>query len=146
VELVRSLGADHVVDCTREDFTRSGRVYDVIFDPAGKSSFGRCKRALTGTGKYLSAALGPCILLSMLWTSVVGKKRAKVAFTGLRPPAEKQKDLGLVTELVLAGKLRFPIDQRYPLERIREAHQRVENGHRSGNVVVMVSAASSGAS
>jgi NADPH:quinone reductase-like Zn-dependent oxidoreductase len=141
VELVRSLGADEVIDYTREDFTRRGQVYDLIFDPAGKSTFGRCKGSLTRAGKYLSAVLAPGILWHTLWTSVFGKKKAKVAFTGLRPPADKKKDLAYVAQLVLDGKLKFPIAERYPLERIGEAHRRVEQGHRGGNVVVTVGAA-----
>ena len=69
VELVKSLGADRVIDYTKEDFTRSGDKYDVIYDTVGKSSFGRCKRALAPHGKYMSPILGFGLLCRMLWTS-----------------------------------------------------------------------------
>jgi len=84
LEFVWSLGADHVVDYTQEDFTENGRTYDVIFDPAGKASFSRCKGSLTETGLYLSAALTPGILFQVMFTSMWGKKKARIAFTGLR--------------------------------------------------------------
>jgi NADPH:quinone reductase-like Zn-dependent oxidoreductase len=140
LEFVRSLGADHVVDYTREDFTDNDGAYDVIFDPAGKSSFSRCKDSLTDTGVYLSAALSLGILLQSAWTSILGKKRARIALTGMRSPTDKKKDIAVVTALVESGRLKFPIGVRYPIERIVEAHHRVEHGHASGNVVVTVDA------
>lgn len=140
VELVHSLGADHVIDYTKDDFTKSGGRYHVIFDPAAKSSFSRCKGLLVEEGLYLSAAITPGILLQMLWTSMMGRKKAKIAFTGLRAPSDKKEDLAFVTELIEAGKLTFPIDGSYRLECIRDAHERVENGHRGGHVVVTLDA------
>jgi NADPH:quinone reductase-like Zn-dependent oxidoreductase len=138
LDFVRSLGADRVLDYTREDFTRSGRTYHVIFDPAGKSSFSRCKHSLTATGVYLCAALAPTILFQTAWTAVFGKKKARLALTGLRPPPEKRKDMAVLTRLVQSGRLKFPIVGRYPIERIAEAHRHVEQGHGGGNVVVTV--------
>lgn len=109
--LVRSLGADRVIDYTQEDFTRSGDAYDLIFDAVGKASPSRCRAALSGDGGYLS---------------VTGS--AKIA----------PEDLTTLRELVEAGEVRAVIDRRYPLEQIAEAHRYVEGGHKVGNVVITV--------
>ena len=133
VELVKSLGADHVIDYTEQDFTRSGETYDVVFDVVAKSSFRRCKRVLTKTGVYLCTFPTLGALLPRL-----GSKKAKFMATGLRPPADRLKDLQLLGELMEAGTLRTVIDRRYPLEKIVEAHRYVATGHKKGNVVVTV--------
>lgn len=138
VELVKSLGADTVIDYTKEDFTKGGQTYDIIFDTVGKSSFSRCKDSLTQNGVYLNPALGLPILLQTLWTSKIGSKRAIITFTGMRPASEKTKDLLFLKELMEEGKLKPVIDRRYPLEQIAEAHRYVETGHKKGNVVVTV--------
>ena len=106
VDLVKSLGADQVIDYTQEDFTQTGQTYDIIFDTVGKSSYARCKGSLTQNGVYLNPVLGLPLLLQMLWTSKVGGKKAVFMATGLRPASEKKKDLAFLTELVEAGKLR----------------------------------------
>jgi NADPH:quinone reductase-like Zn-dependent oxidoreductase len=134
--LVRGLGAAEVIDYTREDFTRSGRTYDVIFDAVGKSSFSRCRGALNPGGVYLTAASSPRILLQMAWTSRFGDRRAMVAFTGMRPAREKLADLHYVSELVAAAKMVAAVDTTYPLSRIVDAHRYVDTGHKRGNVVV----------
>ena len=144
VELVKSLGADKVIDYTQEDFTKSGQTYDVIFDAVGKSTYSRSKSSLKEGGVYLST--GPTVggfffktlalLLEMLWTSKIGSKRAIFAATGLRPSSEKTEDLVFLTELIEAGAIRSVIDRRYPLEQISEAHRYVEKGHKKGNVVI----------
>ena len=90
VEFVKSLGADKVIDYTQEDFARGGETYDIIFDVAGKSSFSRCKNALKPDGIYLSTVLSPGILLQMARTSMIGSKKAVIAFAGLRPAAIRQ--------------------------------------------------------
>jgi len=133
VELVKSLGADHVVDYTQQDFTRSGTAYDIIFDVVAKSSFFRCRRALANDGVYLCTFPTPDALLPRL-----GSKKAKFIATGLRPPADRLKDLHLLKELMEAGKIRTVIDRRYPLEEIVEAHRYVAKGHKKGNVVITV--------
>ena len=138
LELVKSLGADKVIDYTKEDFTKSGQTYDIIFDTVGKSSFSRCKGSLTQKGVYLSAVLGLAIILQMLWTSMVGSKKAILAFTGLRPSSEKAKDLVFLKELIEEGKIKSVIDRSYPLEQTAEAHRYVEKGHKKGNVVITV--------
>lgn len=138
LELVKSLGADKVIDYTKEDFTKNGETYDIIFDTVGKSSFSRSKSSLKQKGSYLTPVLGLPILLQMLWTSKIGSKRAVIAFTGLRPPSEKIKDLLFLTELIEAGKIKPVIDRSFPLEQAAEAHRYVENGHKQGNIVIRV--------
>jgi NADPH:quinone reductase-like Zn-dependent oxidoreductase len=137
MELVKSLGADKIVDYTKEDFTRSGQTYDIIFDAVGKSSFSRCKRSLRQKGVFLSTFPTPTIMLQMLWTSRIGGKRAMFAATGLRPASEKIKDLIFLKELVEVGGIKSVIDRRYPLEQAAEAHRYVEQGHKKGNVVII---------
>lgn len=94
MELVKSLGADMVIDYTREDFTESEETYDIIFDTVGKSSFSRCKNSLKENGIYMTTVLTAGILLRMLWTSMAGSKRAVIALTGLRTSAEKREGSG----------------------------------------------------
>ncbi|MBT4485527.1 MAG: NAD(P)-dependent alcohol dehydrogenase, partial [Candidatus Latescibacteria bacterium] len=136
LELVKSLGADKVIDYTKEDFTKRDETYDIIFDTVGKSSFSRCKSSLKQKGIYLEAALTLSILPQMLWTSKIGSKKAMIAFTGLRPSSERAKDLIFIKELIEAGKIKPVIDRRYPLEQIAKAHRYVEKGHKKGNVVI----------
>ena len=136
VDLVKSLGADQVIDYTQEDFTKSGQTWDIIFDTVGKSSFSRCKSALTPKGIYLSTVLTLTILVQTLWTSMAGSKKATITFAGLRSPSEKAEDLIFLKELVEAGKIKPVIDRRYPLEQTAEAHRYVDTGHKKGNVVI----------
>ena len=138
LELVKSLGADKVIDYTKEDFTQSGQTYDIIFDTVGKSSFSRSKGSLEQNGIYLEAAASLTILLQMIWTSRIGSKKAKILAAGLRPPSERSKDLLFLKELIEAGKIKPVIDRRYPLEEIAEAHRYVDQGHKKGNVVITV--------
>jgi len=136
LELVKSLGADKVIDYTKEDFTKTGQTYYIIFDAVSKSSFSRCKGSLTQKGVYLSTVLRLPILLQMLWTSKIGSKKAKFSATGLRPVPERLIFLKELKELIEAGKIKSVIDRRYPLEQIAEAHRYVEKGHKKGNVVI----------
>ena len=136
VELVKSLGADKVIDYSKEDFSKSGQTYDIIFDAVGKSSFSRCKSSLKQGGVYLTTFPSPAILLQALWTARIGGKRAKFAATGLRSASEKIKDLIFLKGLVEAGKFKSVLDKRYPLEQTAEAHRYVEKGHKKGNVVI----------
>ncbi len=133
LELVRSLGADKVIDYTREDFTQSGEKYDLIFDILGKSSFSRCKNSLTENGRYLLSSFKMGHILSMLRTKL---GRSKKVICGIA--ADKQEDLVLIRELVEAGIIKEIIDKRYPLEQTAEAHRYIEEGLRKGNVVITV--------
>jgi len=130
LELVRSLGADRVIDYTAEDFTASGRTCDIIFDTAGKSSFSRCKGSLKKGGRYL-LTVGWGAYLVMLWTSMVGSKKLVCGMS-----YKKTDELIFLRGLIEAGHLRPVIDRRFPLEEIVEAHRYVEAGHKQGNVVV----------
>jgi NADPH:quinone reductase-like Zn-dependent oxidoreductase len=152
--LVRRLGASSVVDYTRADFTRAGRRYDVVFDVAGTSSFGRCRAVLNRGGVYLTTAPSPAIFVQMAWTARLGGsggsagsgasggRRAVVAFTGLRAAEDKRKDLEYIAGLAgtpAAGgtpALAAVIAARFPLDRIADAYRRVDAGHKKGNVVV----------
>ncbi len=133
VELVRSLGADRVVDYTREDFTKSGERYDIVLDAVQKHSFRRSRRALVPGGLYVATDLGflwhvPLLALLSRW---VGSRKVVFALAG--PVSE---DLALVTELVETGRYRPVIDRTYPLDGVVEASRYVETGQKTGNVVL----------
>jgi NADPH:quinone reductase-like Zn-dependent oxidoreductase len=133
LELVKSLGADRVIDYTQEDFTKSGQTYDVIFDAVGKHSFRRCKESLKPGGAYVATdGLGNIFLA--LWTSRIGDK--KVLFP--IPPHYTQENVLLIKELIEAGKFRAVIDRCYPLEDVVEATRYVETEQKTGNVVLTV--------
>jgi NADPH:quinone reductase-like Zn-dependent oxidoreductase len=140
VELVKSLGADEVIDYAKEDFTRTDQTYDIIFDTVGKWSFARCKGSLRQGGVYLTTVLTLAIYPRMLWTSKIGSKRAIIALTGLRPSSEKSKDLLFIKGLIEAEELRAIVDRCYSLEEAAEAHRYAEEGHKKGNVVLNVEA------
>jgi NADPH:quinone reductase-like Zn-dependent oxidoreductase len=138
LELVRSLGASRVVDYTREDFTRQGHTYDLIFDAVGKLSFSQCWERLAKDGVYLTVVPGPGVLLRGLWASLAGGRQARFAATGLRPARKKAEDLRYLKELIEAGRFRPVIDRHYPLEQIAAAHHYVKGGHKKGNVVITI--------
>jgi len=131
LELVKSLGADKVIDYTKEDFSKSGETYDIIFDTVGKSSFSGSKRSLKKKGLFLMASPGLSHMVRGLWTSMTSSK--KVIF-GLA--SAKTEDLIFIKELIEAGKIKSVIDRRYPLEQTAEAHRYVDKGHKKGNVVI----------
>jgi NADPH:quinone reductase-like Zn-dependent oxidoreductase len=136
VELVRSLGARDVLDRFREDFTKNGKTYDVIFDAVGKHSFRRCRRSLNPGGIYISVDLGFMyhVPLLALVTRFVGSRRARLGMGRYR-----REDLVLIKELVDTGKYRPVIDRRYALDEVVEATRYVEAGQKTGNVVLRVS-------
>jgi NADPH:quinone reductase-like Zn-dependent oxidoreductase len=138
LEWVKSLGADQVIDYTREDFTENGQTYDIIFDTVGKCSFSKCKDSLTDEGIYLTTVPTLVIMLNALWPAKSGSKKVKFVAAGLRPASEKVKDLVFLTGLIEAGKMKAVIDKCYPLEQVAEAHRYVEKGHKKGNVVITV--------
>ena len=129
IEMVKSLGADKVIDYTKEDFTENGQLYDIIFDAVIKTSFSRCKKSLKRGGVYITVDYP---LLQALWTSIVGSR--KVIF-GI---ANKIEDLTFLRELIEAGKLKSVIDKCYLLEQAAEAHRHVDTGRKKGNVVITV--------
>ncbi len=137
-ELVTSLGADHVIDYTEEDFTRTGQTYDVIYDTVGKSSYSRSKRALAPGGKYMSPVLSMGLLFQMMRTSLFGRKKAMFDATGLRAPAEQRAFLDQLVEMVAEGKLKVVTERVYRLDDIAEAHEHVDGGHKRGNLIVQV--------
>jgi NADPH:quinone reductase-like Zn-dependent oxidoreductase len=139
LELVTSLGADAVIDYTKDDFSKTGRVYDVVFDTVGKSGYLRSLRSLKRGGFYVrvggSGALSS-ILVSIVagaWMSLTGAAR----FVGGVAAGGREAQLFL-KDLIEAGKLRTVIDRRYSLEHIAEAHRYVEAGHKRGNVIIVV--------
>jgi NADPH:quinone reductase-like Zn-dependent oxidoreductase len=134
LELVRSLGADTVLDYTKEDFTKSGETYDAIFDGAGKLSFRQCEGSLKPSGNYLATDGLSNFWLSR-WTRLVGGKRVWFEI----PPRFTKQDLVFLKELVEAGKYRPVIDRRYPLEKVIEASRYVETRQKTGNVVLTTS-------
>jgi NADPH:quinone reductase-like Zn-dependent oxidoreductase len=133
VELVRPLGAHEVIDRFAQDFTKTGKTYDVIFDAVGKHSFRRCRRSLRDGGIYISMDLGFAyhVPLLALFTRFVGKRRATLGIGRYR-----KNDLLLVKELVEAGRYRPVIDRTYALDEIVEAVAYVESGQKTGNVVI----------
>jgi NADPH:quinone reductase-like Zn-dependent oxidoreductase len=133
VELVRSLGADEVVDYRTDDFTKNGLTYDAIIDAVGKYSFRRGRRALKPGGIYV-ATDGLPNLFWAVWTWRIGDKRLK--FAGGRT---SKRDVVFMKGLIEAGEFRAVIDRRYPMKEVVEAHRYVETWHKAGNVVLTIS-------
>jgi NADPH:quinone reductase-like Zn-dependent oxidoreductase len=127
LEMVKSLGADKVIDYTKEDFTGNGETYDIIFDAVGKTSLSRCKDSLKKSGFFLEAVM---VSVEAKWLSMTSGR--KVIGT------EKTEDLIFLKEIIEAGKLITVIDRRYPLEQVAEAHRYVDTGRKKGNVVITV--------
>ena len=134
LELVRSLGADKVIDYTKEDFTKSGLTYDIIFDTIGASPFSGCLKSLNETGVYLRAVhmtLSPVI--RGLWTSMFSSKKV---IGGIAE--ERKENIVFLKELIESGKIKPVIDKVFPIEKAAEAHTYVDMGHKKGNVVITV--------
>jgi len=131
LELVQSLGADKVIDYTREDFTKTGQTYDIIFDAVGKRSFSQCKNSLNQRGIYLNTVLTFPLLLQMLWTSKIGSKKAIFAM-----PPLPTKELIFLKDVIEAGRMKTVIDRTYPLSDTAEAHRYSEKGHAKGKVII----------
>ena len=136
VIMVQSLGADKVIDYTKQDFTTSEEQYDIIYDTVGKSSFSRCKEILSEDGVYMSPVLSLRLLFQMITTSISGSQKAKFSATGARPVPELRRLFGNLKEIIEAGKLRSIVDRRYSLDEAREAHAYVDTGRKRGNVVL----------
>jgi NADPH:quinone reductase-like Zn-dependent oxidoreductase len=130
-EMLRRIGAEHYFDYTREDFTKSGQTYDVIFDMVARSSYSRCVNTLNPGGRYLMANPRLSDMLSSVFTSVFTDKTAIFAFAG-----EKREELLALKTMIEEGKLKPVVDQIYPPEQAAEAHRRVETEQRLGIVVI----------
>jgi NADPH:quinone reductase-like Zn-dependent oxidoreductase len=131
VELVRSLGATHVIDYTKEDFTQNGETYDVIVDTVGTAPFSRSKGSLKERGRLLLVLGGLPDLLQIPWVLITSRKKVIAG-----PAAERAEDLRFLAKLAEAGEFKPVIDRRYPFEQIAEAHSYVDTGHKKGNVVI----------
>ncbi len=131
LEMVKSLGADKVIDYTKDDYTKSDETYDIILDTVGKTSFSHCKKSLKQKGLFLPVVMNLTELLQIIWTSMTGGKKVKGGVAG-----ESVDDLNFFKELIEAGKIKPVIDRCYPLEQIADAFCYVEKGHKKGNVVI----------
>ena len=133
LDMLRSIGADHVIDYAQQDFTQNGEMYDVIIDVVGKKSFSRRLKSLKGNGYYFLANAGLSHLLLGLWTSITSSKKVVIGAA-----SQTQEDLLFLKDLIEAGKIKSVIDRSYPLEQIPDAHRYVETGRKIGNVVITV--------
>ncbi|WP_202802713.1 MULTISPECIES: NAD(P)-dependent alcohol dehydrogenase [unclassified Arthrobacter] len=136
LDLVKSLGADTVIDYTAQDFTELGQVYDVVFDAVGKSSYIRSRKLLKPGGIYLTTVPSLPILMWMLVTRIFGKTRAKIAFTGLRRAKAMALDVKFISHLAASGHYVPVIDRTYNLKEAASAHARVQSGRKKGSVVL----------
>jgi len=131
VELVSSLGASHVIDYTKEDFTQNGETYDVIVDTAGTAPFSRSKASLKEGGRLLMILAGLPDMLRIPWVSMTSSKKVIAG-----PAAGRAEDLRFLAGLAAAGEFKPVIDRRYPFEQIAEAHRYVDTGRKKGNVII----------
>ena len=139
IELVKSLGADRVIDYTKEDFTKDDQKYNFVFDAVGKSSFFKCRQLLQPGGVYISSDLGYMAqnvflpLITLIIKPMIGNKK-----TVFPIPTDLRGSILLIKKLIEEGKFRAVIDRKYPLEQIVEAYRYVEKGQKTGNVVISV--------
>ncbi|MBK6345600.1 MAG: NAD(P)-dependent alcohol dehydrogenase [Bacteroidales bacterium] len=138
VALVKSLGADFVIDYNLEDFTKNGLQYDIIFDTVGKKSFSECKSTLTKNGVYLSAVIDFSLFIQIIRTSLFNGKKARSSATGMLPVKERLKYFIELKELLRTAKIKTVIDTTYPLSKVAEAHSYVEKGHKKGSIIISV--------
>ncbi len=136
LDMLCSIGTNHVIDYTREDFTKNSETYDVIFDVVGKTSFSRSVRSLTLNGRYLLGNPGLSHRLQGQWTSM--RSSRKVIPYAAKTASEYAEAFSFLKELIEAGKIKSVIDKRYPLEQTAEAHRYVDTGQKKGNVVITV--------
>lgn len=134
LDMVRSIGADQVIDYNKEDCTQDGQRYDLIFDVAAKLSFSDCKRALAPQGIYVTTEFSPLLLLVGLWASMTGDK--KLVSQLAKPPNER--DWAFMRELLESGQVTPVIDRRYTLREVPEALRYLGKGHARGKVVITV--------
>jgi NADPH:quinone reductase-like Zn-dependent oxidoreductase len=133
IDLVKSLGADNVIDYTKEDFTQNGESYDIIFETVNKVSFSSCLKSLNKNGVLILGSAGMSEMLQGFWTSMTSTKKV---MTGVI--SHTAEDIIFLKELIETNKLKPVIDKTYPLEQMAEAHTYVEKGHKKGNVAITV--------
>ena len=136
IQLVKEMGADHIIDYTKEDFTQHRNRYDIIFDTVDTSTYGASKKALTANGQFLSPAIGGSILMASITTSLFGKKKAKFAATGMRKTEELNQFIREFITWFNDGSLNVFIEKTYLISEIREAHAFMETGRKRGNIVL----------
>lgn len=129
--LVKSLGANPVIDYTKDDFTENGETYDVIVDTAGTAPFSRSQASLKEKGRLLLVLAGLPDMLKIPWVMMTSRKKVIAG-----PAGERAEDLRFLAKLAEAGAFKPVIDRRYPFEQIVEAHRYVDNGRKKGNVVI----------
>lgn len=133
IDLIKSIGADEIIDYTKEDFTKKAKQFDLVFDAVGKSTFAKCKPLLKNGGTYISSELGPMAqnpFLALI-TPIIGNK--KVIFP---IPSDCKRSVLLIKKLMEEGKFKAVIDRQYPMEEIADAFRYVETGEKTGNVVI----------
>ena len=133
LDMLRSIGANHAIDYTKEDYTNGDEAYDLIIDVVGRRGVARRLKLLKSDGYYFLAYAGLSHILLGLWTSLISNKKLKIEAAG-----QKKADLLFLKELIEAGKLKPIIDRRYSLERTAEAHRFAETGQKQGNIVITV--------
>jgi NADPH:quinone reductase-like Zn-dependent oxidoreductase len=139
IALVKSLGADHVIDYKHQDFTKLNQRYDVIYDTVGLLFYSQCKNSLERKGQFISPVLSFSLLLQVLWTKLVTAKKAKFAATGIKSTQELLVLLRELKILIEQNKLHSVIDRVFQLDDIVEAHQYIDKGHKKGNIIISVS-------
>jgi NADPH:quinone reductase-like Zn-dependent oxidoreductase len=133
IEYVRNLGADKVIDYKKEDFTKSGETYDLIFDILGKGSFSKIKASLKQNAIYFSVSFKTKKVFQMLWTSIMGGKKVMCALAVPKP-----EDLIFIKDLVEGGKMKSIVDKCFPLEKAAEAHRYMESGNNKGSIIITI--------
>ncbi|HUM98404.1 MAG TPA: NAD(P)-dependent alcohol dehydrogenase [Chitinophagaceae bacterium] len=138
IEMVKSLGAKRIIDYTTNEFTLENKKYDIIFDTVAKKSFSQCKNVLSDNGIYLTTFPTPAVLIKQLFQSKEKGKRALFVAAGMKPVAEKIKNLQYLSGLIKSDKLKTIISKKYSMDDIAEAHRYVETGHKKGNIVIKI--------
>ena len=133
LEMLRSIGANHVIDYTQEDYTKNGEFYDLIIDVVGKRSVSRRLKLLKPDGVYFLAYAGLSNVVLSMWVSLTSHKKLKI-----ESASQKKEDLLFLKELIEVGKVKTVIDRCYPLEQMAEAHRYAETGHKKGNIAITV--------
>lgn len=138
VELIKSLGADYVIDYRKEDFTKGDKQYDVIFDTVGKSCFKKTQKVLTAKGIFMSPVLSGKIMIPMMGNGLRGGKKAKFDATGLKPSPVIKELLRELQSIMSKHQYNMVIDRRYAMEQVSEAHEYIDSGHKRGNIVMSI--------